>query len=287
MALSVIEQVGSRPVQNDSGSWSGTRSFVVYNDSSPLTTPADVTDQFGTGGLPTFRDLFPDAAIPLLAVSPSVTALAGHTDTWSVVWRYVEMQLSPVQQRQSNDVGYVDISGDARGEFVDTWRVLTDSQIASLTASGGNYAYGTPAGSFQHDIGGTSIDVAGEPVSRLVRMSEVQLSVVANEPIKFADLESFVGRRNSATFWGASKGKLLFLGASQRRIEEYKWSIGFRFLHDQQFHMRQAPQVNPDGEPVLGSYVNGGVHAQYVYFVQPYPEFANFYTLSPYLTGIA
>jgi len=286
MALTVVEQAESRPIQNNDGKYTGSRVFIVYDDASPLTTPADVSNVLGTGGLPYFLDQHPDASIPLLATGHSLRRLSGHIDTWEVTWNYSEMAVTPVQNLLPNDVGYVDISGESRAEFVDTWRVLTDSQIAALVA-GAAYPNGTPASSFNDDIGGTPIDVAGEPVSRLVRMSEVQLSVVTSAPFGFGSLEFYVGRRNSVEFFGGAVGTVLFLGASQRRIDFNKWSIGLRFLRDQQYHMRQAPKVNPDGSPMLASYVNGGIHADDVYFVQPYPELANFFSLAPELAVIA
>ncbi len=286
MAVTVIETIESRPVRNSSGAWSGTRAFHVWDDAAPIYTPAGVAAYFGTNGLPIYRDPFPDVAVTMLATNPTIARVQGHTDTWLVVWDYTEGALTPVQPKEPHDVGYIEFSADTTAEFVDTWRAMTASEIGTLAALGGTYAFGTPAASFNTDIGGDPIDVAGRPVSSLVRQASVEFGITMDSVPNLGFFASFVGRRNSVTFNGATKGKVVFLGHSVRRIEQRKYSLGLRFLADEAYHMRQAPRVNPDGSPQLASYVNGGIHCDDVYFVQPYPDFANFYALSPYLSGV-
>lgn len=286
MALTVIEAMQSRSVSTSSGESSGSRAFHVWDDAAPLTEPGQVAAYFGTNGLPIYGDVFPNLDVNLIASDVSIKRLDGHIDTWRVEWVYKEAPLSPLQQKDPLDVGYVEVSGDARGEFVDVWRAVPASSIASMATLGGPYAFGTPVVPFQTDIGGSPIDVAGEPVSALVRQAEVEFGVTMDYVPNMGFFGAFVGRRNSVAFNGAGIGKVLFVGANTRRIGPWKWSVGLRFLADENYHMRQAPRLNPDGSPQLGSYVNGGIHSSYVYFVQPYPDFANFYALSPYLTGV-
>ncbi len=287
MAVTVIEAMQSQSVSTSSGESTGARTFHVWDDASPLTEPGSVAALFGTNGLPIYGDSFPGITdVNLIASDQSIKRLDGHIDTWRVDWVYKEAPLSPLQQKDPLDVGYVEVSGDVRGEFVDVWRAMPASAIASLTSSGGPYPSGSPTVPFQTDIGGSPIDVAGEPVSALVRQAEVEFGVTMDSVPNVGFFGAFVGRRNSVSFNGAAVGKVLFVGAAVRRIGPWKWSIGLRFIADEHFHMRQAPKVNPDGTVQTGTYVNNGIHANKVYFVQPYPDFANFYALSPYLTGV-
>lgn len=284
MALTVYEAIDSRPLQLQSGEWTASRTFHVWDDAAPIANTIACYALLGTGGLPIYGDQFPDAVAPLIATSPDIRRREGHTDTYVVTWTYTQAPISPLQAKEPNDVGYVEFSADVRGEFVDAWRAISPTTMATLV--GGTYANGTPATSFDDDIGGTAIDVAGEPKSVLVRQAEVEFGVTQEDVPSLGWQAAFVGRRNNVEFNGAAVGKVLFLGASVNRIAARKYRIGYRFLVDEWYHMRQAPFVNPDGSVALGAYVNNGIHAGGVYFVQPYPDFANFYALSPYFTGV-
>lgn len=284
MAINVWEQIQSRPIARSNGTYTATRVFKVWNDTTAITTPVAVEALFGTNNLPQRGDNFPDTTYTLVATDHSIRRDDGQTDLWVVEWKYTEAASGSFDNKQPNEVGYLEISASATGETVDCWRSLEPDQIAALTASGAHYANGIPSDDSIFDIGGRPIDIAGEPTSMIVRQVNASIGVTMEVKPKIGDYAAFIGRRNSLPFYGAGVGRVLYLGADIRRIEAKKWSVGHRFLIDEWLHMRQIPFKNPDGSPRL-TLTTAGARTQYVNYVQPFLKLADLYQISPYLIG--
>lgn len=287
MSLTVRELLASRPVESTGGILSAVREFVVYDDASPITDPIDVFELFGTSGtpdtLPAEADFFPGSTT-LVATDYRITKFDGHADTFKVEWKYADASTGG-QTIQPGEPGYVDVSADVGGEWVDGYRQLTASQIAAIVASGGSYPYGGQPATLV-DIGGTPMDAAGDPVSISRKQITLTLGVTFSGVPNLATPYLFVGRRNNALFSGAPQGSLLYLGAGISRISINRWTQTHRFLLDQFYHMQQFPYRFPDQTAVLSSYASGIVAATTVFFRQPYPDYGNFYSISPFFAGV-
>lgn len=286
MAVTVLESIESRAIATRDGITNARRSFHVWDEATPITEPVQVYQTFGTNGLPNYWDQFPNAQIALSATSVQVNKLEGQRDVWRVDWEYTERSYGALQQKQPQEVGYVDVSGELSGETVDCWRALTTAELSALVAVGSTYPLGTPLPS-QWDIGGRGVDIAGEPITKLLRQISVTYAVTVNQPPNILTFAPFVGKRNIATFSGVGPGRVLYLGANVARTSIDRWSISHKFLLDEWLHMRQVTLRNPDGSVVLNPNAPGGVRAQTVLFAQPFPELADFYQISPFLIGFA
>jgi hypothetical protein len=286
MATVVLETIDSRPLQTQGGITTATRSFTVYDDATPITDAVQVYTLFGTAGLPNYGEQFPNAAIALIANDVTVRRMENQTDVYEVVWSYIQVSFGLLDVKEPNEPGYVDVSASANAEPVDAWRSLNAVNISALVAQGAHYQNGTPQNDDIFDIGGRPIDIAGEPVSRLVRKVESTFSITVDAVPNLGFFAAFIGRRNSLNFNGSAPGRVLYLGADIRRISKQRWSISHRFSLDEWLHMRQQIARFPDGTPILGSFSStAGVRAQYVTFVQPFPDLADLYQISPSLNG--
>ena len=168
-----------------------------------------------------------------------------------------------------------------RGKFEKLWRVDANPEAEPFTG-----------GSTGEDIGGTPMDTLGE-VERTTLIVKPQLQVTLQRNVDIgrndnylSRMQNFVGSRNNARFLGADKGKLLFLGATSRRVRDELYEISLSFEFDPAKHQEQAPQpgVGLFGKKITtsGEYKD---RAFPVYWIQPYPKLMNFNSLGINLRG--
>lgn len=264
MALEFFELQETRGFSDNGGKKTATRTFRCFDDAAPLTTPADVRANFG-GSLPDIGDLFPGEKV-VYAVSYSIKHVVEARGTWEVTFNY---ENSEPAERLPQEEGYTEISIDYAVEFRDVYRIGMNIPTG-----------GTPT---VNDIGGTKIDKAGEPLSVMVRMSDVTIKETvsaASFPERSTRIRSARGRRNSAIFQGAPIGQVLYTGASASRIGLEKFSVTHKFRVDEFSHLLQSANRNqlkevectPDGTSIW--------RATTVQFVQPFPGLADFNLLS-------
>lgn len=161
---------------------------------------------------------------------------------------------------------FVKIESSTRVEAVDIWR--TGATLPAYPQTPG----------LTTDIGGTSVDAAGVPVSGLVTQQEltytVRMDFTSNDQ---ATVNSMIGTRNSnatATFLGGNPGFVLFTGVRRSRIAVALYEVTYTFVWDAAAHLRQVPKRTADGDPELF-----GGYAADVYARQPFPGVSNFNSL--------
>jgi hypothetical protein len=169
-----------------------------------------------------------------------------------------------------------------RGKFEKLWRVNANADAEPFTTDGSGV-----------DIGGTPMDTFGEierttmivkPQLQITMMRNVNIGVPTNY---LSELQYFVGTRNNNNFLGAGKGKLLYVGATSRRVRDTLYEISHSFEFDQAKHQEQAPQpgVGPFGKQIQTSAGIFQNRAFPVYWVQPYPVLRDFRLLGINLRG--
>lgn len=280
MSTQVVETQDSRAIAKDGGENRCTRRFHVWDDSSAITSTEQVFFLFGTAGLPNYGDPYPGAS--LMAVNPSVSRAEGQNDLYLVEWTYAD--ISPGgEQGQVLTPGYVEINTSVGGEFEPMWRAVSMVQLGNLVASGGNYAFGSPQSPNPPDISGTPIDWAGEPTSFKRRTRKLVLGVTMNVRPRDGDWEQFTFRRNNTPFNGYAAGAVVYVGAEITRLAPAIWRASHTFVRDQFFHMHQTAYRLPDGKVAINPATG---KAESVHYVQPFPDFANFYAIDPNFAGI-
>ena len=110
------------------------------------------------------------------------------------------------------------------------------------------------------DIGGTKIDLNGNPrakeVPQITRQLEYKwdrtplISTTTPDDPPFQTYLDAVNKRNSVAFMEASIGTMLYKGFSASLDREI-WRIVHTWIFDPFYHVEQMPVPNPTGQPVL------------------------------------
>ena len=265
----VIEKLESRSIQSSGGRGTGTRQFYASGYSSPKAVFETFGRTVGSVKVPSKGASYPD--IPgLIAKDFSITPVSGQSDIYEITWSYEMLStkfLSPPETEPPdilpNEVNYVELSSEIRTEFQLAWRL--NPRTPSI---------GEPDP--DDDLGGTPVDAGGNPTSIMRRRQELVLTETVTE-VNFGVISDFTFKRNSTGFLGAASGRVLYRGASVRRTGVSVFTIAHSFVDDQFFHLEQQPLIYQNGVAVDND--NDG-HADEVFFVQPFPDKADFNALS-------
>jgi hypothetical protein len=270
----VVEFMESRSIQTSGGRGSGVRVFHVTGTTS-VRTVYGLLGKPGDNGveMPDVGDAHPD--LPgLRARDFSVSLVSGHNDLWRVEWTYeviskgfAQLPITTISDLP-NEVGYLELSSEIRAEFVLAWR---KSGTPSLS-----YPENGQVTDPTKDIRGEPIDQAGNPTS--VQRNIQELTITENVEVPaWSTYRSFRFSRNSASFFGAATGLVLYRGASVRRIGVNVYSVAHSFVEDGDFHLQQSPLIEaPDMTPKL----DANKKAEKVYWVQPFPVLKDLNQLS-------
>lgn len=186
---------------------------------------------------------------------------------WSVRVGYKRVEVDgsePPPGPTEPDFQEVNLAGEAL--FIDEWR------------SGAIAPSDTPG---PGDIGGTKVDIAGQP--RQVLIAPARYEIVRNYPLSAYAATTFlgaVGKRNNAVFLGFPTGSLLYAPPRSSRASAGVVRVVHSLALDFNFHLRQKPLLDANGV-VLGP--DG--HAQTVEWFQPFPDKISFPSLNMIAPG--
>ncbi len=263
MAFVATELLNSRSYSVSNGQTTAARVFVCYDTTTAITTPQSLIDQFGVA-LPARGDLFPDSLVAW-ASTYSIVPREG-TDQWEITWNYISTPLA------AGEVGYVEVSVDYSAQFEDTYRQEPNlPEFGTITIEG--------------DIGGDRIDICGVPLSALRYKTEftvtetVEYDTYVN--IIQPNVLQAIGKRNLQVFQGAPIGKVVYKGASLRRMSADKWQVSHSMQYDGDYHLVQVPIRGANGDITLDKYSKPYTQTVEVFFRQPFLKFANFSVISP------
>jgi len=274
----VIEFLESRSIQTAGGRGAGRRVFHVIGE----TNVANVWNMLGTAGdngvrLPRKGEPFPD--LPgLRARDFSISLASGHNDVWLIEWDYEVISRGfpnvpdTTIEALPAEVGYVEVSSEIRAEFANVYRYDGSPPLNYPEFAGTPYPDTPPA-----DISGQPVDRAGVPVSTQRNKQELVITENVSIP-QWSTYRSFRFYRNASPWYGAPAGTVLYRGASVRRIGVNVWQVSHSFMEDSEFHLEQLPEYRaPDLTPALNE---DGTHAYPVYWIQPFPNLAEFGSIS-------
>jgi hypothetical protein len=282
----VYELSTSRKYLNNEGKPRAERQFVVVG----AATEGDVVALLGTT-LPGEYENYPnDGALPydMLAFDYSITKDPSAVSTWQVTMRY-RAEIGAAQAfnnptsplLEPSEVGYRTARLSMQAEFRDLWRDFASVTALQAVASG-DYSV--------TDIGGSSIDAGGIPLSTLVYKQEFSILITDQFLPDAQAIATQIGTRNASTFLNYPSGSVVFAGCNCETIPEVgRNSIEYRFIYDQAYHQIQYPVKGNNGSPILASATVGTIlkgSAEKVYYKQPFKYTSNFNNLSQYFTGL-
>jgi hypothetical protein len=282
----VYELNTSRKYLNNEGKPRAERQFVVVG----ADTEGDVVALFG-GTLPGEYAHYPnDGALPydMLAFDYSITKEPNAVSTWQVTMRYrAEIGANQAfnnptsKELTPNQVGYRTARLSMSAEFKDQFRKFGSVKLMQDKASS---TYEST------DIGGTSVDVAGHPLSVLSYKQNISILITDSVLPASQEIAVQIGTRNASSFLNYPAGSVVFAGCNCETIPEVgRNSIEYSFVYDQNSHYIQYPVRNENGvviyaEAAVGSVAKGSCLT--VYNKQPFPYTSNFSNLSQYFSGL-
>jgi hypothetical protein len=282
----VYELITSRKYLNNEGKPRAERQFVVVG----ADTEGDVIALFG-GDLPGEYAHYPnDGALPydMLAFDFSITKDPNAVATWQVTTRYrAEIGANPAFNNptstllEPNEVGYRTARLSMSAEFKDQYRKFSSVKIMQERAT---------AFYESSDILGTSVDVAGHPLSVLSYKQNISILITDSVLPASQEIAVQIGTRNASSFLNYPAGSVVFAGCNCETIPEVgRNSIEYSFVYDQNSHYIQYPVRNENGvviyaEAAVGSVAKGSCLT--VYNKQPFPYTSNFSNLSQYFSGL-
>jgi len=282
----VYELNTSRKYLNNEGKPRAERQFVVVG----ADTEGDVVALFG-GTLPGEYAHYPnDGALPydMLAFDYSITKEPNAVSTWQVTMRYrAEIGANQAFNNttstllEPNEVGYRTARLSMSAEFKDQYRKFSSVKIMQERAT---------AFYESSDILGTSVDVAGHPLSVLSYKQNISILITDSVLPPSQEIAVQIGTRNASLFLNYPAGSVVFAGCNCETIPEVgRNSIEYSFVYDQNSHYIQYPVRNENGvviyaEAAVGSVAKGSCLT--VYNKQPFPYTSNFSNLSQYFSGL-
>ena len=282
----VYELFTSRKYLNNEGKPRAERQFVVVDAADESV----IVGLFGST-LPGEYEHYPnDSGLPydMLAFDFSITKDPSAVSTWQVTMRYrAEIGATsgfnnPTStQLEPNEVGYRTARLSMTAEFRDLWRVYASVTALQAKASG---TYSVT------DIGGSSVDVAGIPLSTLVYKQEITILITDSFLPNAQAIATQIGTRNDKVFLNYPSGTVVFAGCNCETIPEVgRNSIEYKFVYDQSYHQIQYPVRGNNGSPILAAATSGTIlkgSAAQVYFKQPFNYTSSFDNLSYYFGGL-
>jgi hypothetical protein len=155
-------------------------------------------------------------------------------------------------------------------------------------------------------IGGTSVDMYGQPLSVKVSQQSIQVDILwdrtrdrstdamsgaADSPDPPSEWSSvYVNTRNNATFLGWPTGYVTYLGWTANESPDETLVISHRFLADDWQHLEQRVAPNIGGKPNLAAgptlVTVQTQSSAYVYWYQPFVSLTNFNNLFSWRTNL-
>ena len=138
------------------------------------------------------------------------------------------------------------------------------------------------------DIGGTKVDIGGQPANRFVQQMQIICEFyydrtytlgpddqIAAEPGPF--FSGWLGTRNSEEFLGYDPGQILCNGISVSPVNDQIYIMQFKFLFDWMSFFEQRPAPNTGGASFLAAAATAFLGVPYrqsslVSWYQPYPD---------------
>tara|TARA_R100000655_G_scaffold71369_2_gene109747 strand:+ start:4114 stop:5058 length:945 start_codon:yes stop_codon:yes gene_type:complete len=310
MSIKYTEQIGSRSISRNKGSFTASRNFLVYDDDS--TVVLTVADAINFSGGVRFSDGHPEIE-GVFANSYSIQPVNDRAYTYTVTWNYAQpfeendaggsddpfignpdnTTINPVndggvldpptggEQEQGEDdvLGDDGVGEDDNDTDTETTRTFNGVSLTTGLALVDGYVAGAaiPANGAETGsaiTGGTVVHEGGEPVTVPVPTTEISLSeTVFGAYFYLNDVQLKAGKRNSKSFYGFNAGSVLFKGMSVQRQEYNKWDVTYTFIWDAQSHMRQVPNRLDSGEP---DWNDTSPPTLDIFFKQPFPSLTDF-----------
>lgn len=286
--MTMVWEQTSRTGSYDRGKWTGSTTFLIYDNSGASLNIDLIRDNasiagtlfFGAGNETDMEVLMSFTGATYTPVQDGADKYWTGVHTFEASTTIDGVSVEGQDILQEKQVGFTSIEVNAQANIVDVWRTGATLPTSDALISAPSLI----------NILGTPVDSAGDPISSIQGVLNISVrNVVIGRP-NYLVFANTIGKRNSVAFtFGASTtasqnlvcpiGTLVFDGATSSRIGPNQYEVNFSFTLDTQtFHLKQVPLRNADGSVVPDQVTAGSVvsvsnpwRAAKVYYKQPFP----------------
>jgi len=263
MSLVIQEQAGSRQFTRSNESYTGTRTWLAYDDEGFSPTISEIMN---SSDLPTFGDTHPDVD-SIYASEWDLQLSDQRSDMWEITWTYdsnfIESTGGDNSETEDDTDPFTDISVSVGQVIIDAWR-----SNAVMPAD-----IDDPA---RTDIGGNPLHDEGYALSYALPTADISITgTVQASSFNAGGALSRVTMRNAESWLGFDAGSVLFIGVDIKQIAAGSYQLTYRLAWDFFSHLRQVPSRNEDGNPDMDRSDDPPTLVM-VYWRQPFPETTSF-----------
>ena len=234
MTIQIKEILDSRNIGSSAEGLSGSREFICYDDDGSAASLVDVIDH---SDMPTVGDSHPDIS-GIWASTFNMTPSRDRAGVWVVKWEYNTTRGGGGPDPQEPPGGKLDVS--------------VGLTIVDLYKSGPDFPPNINSPVKDADIGGVLEAEKGYPLSYSLPTAQITIAETINtNEVNAGALIINVGKRNLRSFIGFPAGTVLYAGTDVSRAEAGVYRITHRFHYDAWFHLRQVPERDVNGRPVV------------------------------------
>lgn len=291
--MTMVWEQTSRTGSYDRGKWTGSTTFLIYNNDGSSLTVHDIrnsastagTLDFGAGNETTMEALMSFTGATYTPVQEGMDKYWTGVHTFEASTTIDGVAVEGQDILQEKQVGFTSIEVNAQANIVDVWRTGATLPTSDALKTAPSLI----------DIAGNKVDSAGDPISSIQGVLNISVrNVVIGRP-NYLLFANTIGNRNSGAFtFGASAttsqnlvcpiGSLVFDGATSSRIGPNQYEVNFSFTLDTvTYHLKQVPLRNGDGSvvpdqpnPGTAVSVSNPWRAAKVYYKQPFPNTSDF-----------
>ena len=261
--MTLVAYEKSRSFDQGTDGQSGTRTFLVVEDDSTVTTQPSINQVLRTTGVRLYTQDNPTGGDPpplgnLIPLSVTVRSETDALIQYTVDYKYGPETLTGATPAPG-DPEFVTFTQSTRPVAIDIWR--TDEDLNQNS-----------------DVEGIPVDEAGLPLTSFIRQTDLEINVRYENYNDIPSFQSLVGRRNSTTYMGVSPGYILFTGMTVARDGVNSYRATYTFTYDELKHMRQVPARDQNGTVITSDRftIDDRQHADIVVYKQPFPRTTNF-----------
>jgi len=285
--LTLVWQQVNKTTTLDRGRWSGTQSYVVYDNANQSVLIIDLINAAAAAGVQVFGGGSETTLGTYMRfVGQTFSPIEASNKQWNAEFQFESIvgdgaTIVNQDTKTETEPGFTSLELDIQSELRDVYR-------RGATLPGSNALISNPNIT---DIGGTPYYTGRDPVTAVGHLVRISVRNVKNGRPNYTGIAAAVGKRNSALFqFGANGdttqniycavGTLLFVGASSSRIGPNQYEVNFEFAYDDKlFHLQQVALTDVDGVKIalkLGASTTPSVsnpwYAEFVYYKQPFPD---------------
>jgi len=265
VTIIATELIGSTKFSQDGdGGRQGQRGWIVYDDEGGMIPASEVMVQ---SGMPDLGSEHPEIT-GLYAGSWNIELSDDRPDTWNVIWNYSSAWYNIGDDDEDDDEGLG--GGNVSGYNMTVGLTIIDIWKADPNIPTGGSLSDPP----RTDIGGTLVSEGGYPISMALPTADIRIREQFSGFFQAGQILTNVGKRNSHSWQGFAKGSVLFTGMNVNHTREGVNEIEYTLAWDTWYHLRQTPERDADGNPVVDT--SADPPTVDVYFKQPFKATTSF-----------